>query len=115
MRKIVLLFCCRVDDRFPDLHLPTREFNGVMFKDLPIVNVLATMNNTLINVSDSFGKFNSFGIFCSFTSSILFDHLTCFSYQEQPKLCEVVVMMVLKMPVRVLMLLPRPLHLSLER
>lgn len=43
------------DDRFPDLHLPTREFNGVMFKDLPIVNVTATMNNTFICLTDNFG------------------------------------------------------------
>ncbi|XP_034241216.1 30S ribosomal protein S11 [Thrips palmi] len=43
------------DDRFPDLHLPTREFNGIMFKDLPIVNIKATLNNTLLCVTDSFG------------------------------------------------------------
>lgn len=45
-----------MDDRFPDIHLPTRDFSGTMFKDLPIVNVKASMNNTLINVTDPNGK-----------------------------------------------------------
>ncbi|KAK3920679.1 28S ribosomal protein S11, mitochondrial [Frankliniella fusca] len=45
----------RIDDRFPDLQLPTRVFNGIMFKDLPIVNVKASMNNTIMTVTDVAG------------------------------------------------------------
>lgn len=48
----------RIDDRFPDLNLPTKVFNGVMFKDLPILNVKATMNNTIMTVTDPNGACN---------------------------------------------------------
>lgn len=45
----------REESRFPDLHTPLKEFNGILFKDLPILYVKATMNNTLMSVSDSAG------------------------------------------------------------
>lgn len=45
----------REEDVFPDLHLPTRLFNGTMFRDIPILHVKATKNNTLMTVSDSNG------------------------------------------------------------
>lgn len=40
---------------FPDEHLPARLFFGTPFKNLPIVNIKTTPNNTIINVTDGKG------------------------------------------------------------
>ncbi|XP_033340104.2 mitochondrial ribosomal protein S11 [Megalopta genalis] len=43
------------DLRFPDHTTPNKLFDGVMFKDLPIINVKATANNTILTLTDSQG------------------------------------------------------------
>lgn len=45
--------------------MPTKIFNGIMFKDLPIVNIKATMNNTIFNLTDTDGMCCIFVTFVS--------------------------------------------------
>lgn len=42
--------------RFPDIDLPTQLFGEVEFKDLPIVHIRVSKNNTIVSLSDSKGK-----------------------------------------------------------
>ncbi|XP_063995207.1 small ribosomal subunit protein uS11 [Diachasmimorpha longicaudata] len=42
-------------DIFPDETLPDRLFNGIPFKEIPIVNVKCSKNNTLISLTDHKG------------------------------------------------------------
>lgn len=39
-------------DMFPDKNTPNRLFNGVAFKNVPIVNIKVSRNNTIINLTD---------------------------------------------------------------
>ncbi|XP_072752099.1 small ribosomal subunit protein uS11 [Anoplolepis gracilipes] len=41
---------------FPDADTPNRLFDGVPFKDLHIINIKSTPNNTIINFTDANGK-----------------------------------------------------------
>lgn len=43
------------EDMFPDENTPTRMFNGIPFRDIPICNIKATKNNTIISVTDAKG------------------------------------------------------------
>lgn len=45
------------DDRLPGPELLTTSFDGILYKDLPIVYIKATKNNTLITVTDSDVRF----------------------------------------------------------
>ncbi|XP_031837448.1 mitochondrial ribosomal protein S11 [Nomia melanderi] len=40
---------------FPDEFTPNKLFDGILFKDLPIVYVKATPNNTILSLSDAMG------------------------------------------------------------
>ncbi|XP_015112613.1 uncharacterized protein LOC107038194 [Diachasma alloeum] len=42
-------------DIFPDENLPNRLFNGIPFKEIPIINVKCSKNNTLISLTDHKG------------------------------------------------------------
>lgn len=42
--------------RFPDGNLPNQLFNNIAFKNLPIIHIKVTKNNTIVNCSDSEGK-----------------------------------------------------------
>ncbi|KAJ3637611.1 hypothetical protein MTP99_001055 [Tenebrio molitor] len=42
-------------DLFPDEDTPNRLFNGVPFKNLPIMNIRVSPNNTIISMSDDKG------------------------------------------------------------
>ncbi|XP_063918905.1 small ribosomal subunit protein uS11-like [Zophobas morio] len=42
-------------DIFPDADTPNRLFNGIPFKNLPIVNVRVSPNNTIVSMSDDKG------------------------------------------------------------
>ncbi|XP_078042720.1 mitochondrial ribosomal protein S11 [Augochlora pura] len=44
-----------INKLFPDDNTPKELFNGIMFKDLPIINVKATPNNTILTLTDSKG------------------------------------------------------------
>ncbi|KAJ9601307.1 hypothetical protein L9F63_000529 [Diploptera punctata] len=45
---------CR-EDMFPDENTATRLFNGIPFKDIPICNIRASKNNTIITFTDAKG------------------------------------------------------------
>lgn len=45
----------RKGDLFPDENTPNRLFNGVPFKDLPIMNIRVSPNNTIIGLTNSKG------------------------------------------------------------
>jgi small subunit ribosomal protein S11 len=40
---------------YPDENTPTRLFNGIPFRDVPICNIKASKNNTIITVSNAKG------------------------------------------------------------
>jgi small subunit ribosomal protein S11 len=40
---------------YPDENTPTRLFNGIPFRDVPICDVKASKNNTIISVSNAQG------------------------------------------------------------
>lgn len=40
---------------YPDENTPTRLFNGTPFRDLPICDIKASKNNTIISVSNAQG------------------------------------------------------------
>jgi hypothetical protein len=42
---------------YPDENTPTRLFNGIPFRDIPICDVKASKNNTIICVSNAQGGF----------------------------------------------------------
>lgn len=42
---------------YPDENTPTRLFNGIPFRDIPICDVKASKNNTIISVSNTQGGF----------------------------------------------------------
>lgn len=39
--------------RFPDGNLPNKLFGNIPFKNLPIINIQVTKNNTIVNCADS--------------------------------------------------------------
>ncbi|XP_014207246.1 28S ribosomal protein S11, mitochondrial [Copidosoma floridanum] len=41
---------------FPDVNTPNRLFNGIPFKELPVVNIKVTRNNTIMTLTDFKGK-----------------------------------------------------------
>ena len=41
---------------FPDENTPNRLFNGIRFADLPICNIKATPNNTIISLCNAQGN-----------------------------------------------------------
>ncbi|RZC38831.1 28S ribosomal protein S11, mitochondrial, partial [Asbolus verrucosus] len=43
-------------DIFPDENTPNRLFNGVPFKNLPIMNIRVSPNNTIVNMTDYKGE-----------------------------------------------------------
>ncbi|XP_021925188.1 28S ribosomal protein S11, mitochondrial isoform X2 [Zootermopsis nevadensis] len=43
------------EDMYPDENTPTRLFNGTPFRDLPICDIKASKNNTIISVSNAQG------------------------------------------------------------
>lgn len=47
---------CRKQNVFPDKDTPSRVFNGIMFKELPILNIRVSPNNTVINLTNCNGK-----------------------------------------------------------
>lgn len=65
------LLCSSKDDVFPDLNLPNRLFDGVPFKEIPIVNIKTTKNNTIITVSDFKGEDNI---------SLFYPYFTAFNF-----------------------------------
>ncbi|PSN43165.1 hypothetical protein C0J52_09897 [Blattella germanica] len=48
--------CCSREDLFPDENTPTRLFNGIRFCDVPICNIRASKNNTIISLTTARGK-----------------------------------------------------------
>jgi small subunit ribosomal protein S11 len=42
---------------YPDETTPTRLFNGIPFHDVPICDIKASKNNTIISVSNAQGGF----------------------------------------------------------
>jgi hypothetical protein len=42
---------------YPDENTPARLFNGIPFRDIPICDVKASKNNTIISVSNAQGGF----------------------------------------------------------
>jgi small subunit ribosomal protein S11 len=42
---------------YPDETTPTRLFNGIPFRDVPICDIKASKNNTIISVSNAQGGF----------------------------------------------------------
>jgi hypothetical protein len=42
---------------YPDETTPTRLFNGIPFRDVPICDIKASKNNTIISVSNARGGF----------------------------------------------------------
>jgi small subunit ribosomal protein S11 len=42
---------------YPDENTPTRLFNGIPFRDVPICDIKASKNNTIISVSNAQGGF----------------------------------------------------------
>ncbi|XP_014487376.1 PREDICTED: 30S ribosomal protein S11 [Dinoponera quadriceps] len=44
------------DHLFPDIDTPNRLFNGVLFKELHIINIKSTPNNTIMSFTDYKGK-----------------------------------------------------------
>lgn len=50
-------FCqCFRENLFPDADTPNKLFNGVPYKELHIVNIKSTPNNTIMNFTDYVGK-----------------------------------------------------------
>ena len=41
---------------YPDENTPSRLFNGIPFSNIPICNIKASKNNTIISVTDAKGK-----------------------------------------------------------
>ncbi|XP_057319182.1 28S ribosomal protein S11, mitochondrial [Microplitis mediator] len=41
---------------FPDMNTPNRLFNGIPFKEIPIVNITCVRNNTKLNLTDFRGS-----------------------------------------------------------
>lgn len=50
------IFTCRKFQLFPDENTPEALFNGVQFKDLPIVNIRVTKNNTILSLTNPKGE-----------------------------------------------------------
>lgn len=46
---------CRKKNIFPDEDTPNTLFHGIPFKDLPIINVRSSKNNTIVGFTDSKG------------------------------------------------------------
>lgn len=44
------------DDLFPNIDTPDKLFDGIPFKELPIFNIKATKNNTIMSLTDFKGK-----------------------------------------------------------
>lgn len=44
------------EDLFPDVNTPNRLFDGIPYKELPIFNIKATRNNTIISLTDFKGN-----------------------------------------------------------
>ncbi|XP_030748451.1 uncharacterized protein LOC115876704 [Sitophilus oryzae] len=42
-------------DRFPNSQIDSKRFDGVLFKDLPIINIRVSPNNTIINLTNAKG------------------------------------------------------------
>lgn len=40
------------EDIFPDADTPNRLFNGIPFKNLPIMNIRVSPNNTIVSMTD---------------------------------------------------------------
>ncbi|KAJ8678862.1 hypothetical protein QAD02_014649 [Eretmocerus hayati] len=40
------------EDIFPDVHTPDRLFDGIPYKELPIINIKACKNNTILSLTD---------------------------------------------------------------
>lgn len=38
-------------DLYPSVDLPNSLFDGILYRDLPVISVRATRNNTIMNVS----------------------------------------------------------------
>lgn len=49
------IFPSRKEDVFPDENTPTTIFYGIPFKDIPIVNIKVSPNNTIMNLTDVAG------------------------------------------------------------
>lgn len=54
--NVRFLFFSEIFQRFPDGNLPNKLFSNIAFKDLPIIHIKVTKNNTIINCSDSKGR-----------------------------------------------------------
>jgi hypothetical protein len=50
--------CCSREDMYPDENTPTRLFNGIPFREVPICDIKASKNNTIISVSNAQGGFS---------------------------------------------------------
>lgn len=55
--KLYTETCCSREDMYPDENTPTRLFSGIPFRDVPICDVKASKNNTIISVSNAQGGF----------------------------------------------------------
>lgn len=54
--SLLCSICSEPFQRFPDANLPNRLFGNVPFKDLPIVHIRVTKNNTIVDATNSKGK-----------------------------------------------------------
>jgi small subunit ribosomal protein S11 len=55
MKNFYTETCSSQEDVYPDENTPTRLFNGIPFRDLPICDIKASKNNTIISVSNAQG------------------------------------------------------------
>ncbi|KAJ4432771.1 hypothetical protein ANN_21410 [Periplaneta americana] len=46
-----------LEDLYPDENTPTRLFDGIPFRDVPICDIKASKNNTIITLSTAKGRF----------------------------------------------------------
>lgn len=51
----MLIYCSEKFQRFPDVNLPNRLFGETEFKDLPIIHIRVSKNNTIVSIVDGKG------------------------------------------------------------
>ena len=68
--KLIYIYLCMTDkvitndylfrtDLFPDVNTPNRLFDGIPYRQLPVINIKACKNNTIMNLTDYKGAFVS--------------------------------------------------------
>lgn len=52
----MILYYSQYFQRFPDIDLPNKLYGEVPFKDLSIIHIRVSKNNTIVHLTDSEGK-----------------------------------------------------------